>query len=76
VVAFLIVRALLFGIVVGGRFGGSRLQDSQPTMDLEIDLPCPWCYSQTNERDQACRSCGRRFGADRPGEFDAQLSDA
>jgi hypothetical protein len=26
------------------------------------DLPCPWCYSPTDEADSRCRSCGRLFG--------------
>ena len=26
------------------------------------DLPCPWCYSQTDAHDDRCGSCGRRFG--------------
>ena len=26
------------------------------------DLPCPWCLSQTDERDAYCPSCGQRFG--------------
>jgi len=26
------------------------------------DLPCPWCYAPTNERDSRCRGCGRSFG--------------
>jgi hypothetical protein len=30
--------------------------------DSDEDLPCPWCYSQTEASDERCRSCGRRFG--------------
>lgn len=26
------------------------------------DLPCPWCYSPTDETDTRCRGCGRKFG--------------
>jgi hypothetical protein len=26
------------------------------------DLPCPWCYSPTDELDSRCRGCGRSFG--------------
>lgn len=26
------------------------------------DLPCPWCFSQTDEQDEFCPSCGQRFG--------------
>ena len=26
------------------------------------DLPCPWCYSPTDEHDSRCRGCGRSFG--------------
>jgi len=26
------------------------------------DLPCPWCYSPTDENDSRCTSCGRTFG--------------
>ena len=26
------------------------------------DLPCPWCQAATGEDDQACPSCGQRFG--------------
>ena len=30
--------------------------------DIELDLPCPWCQTPTSEIDNACASCGRRFG--------------
>lgn len=26
------------------------------------DLPCPWCYSPTDEHDRRCTGCGRSFG--------------
>lgn len=26
------------------------------------DLPCPWCYAPTDEADNRCRGCGRKFG--------------
>lgn len=26
------------------------------------DLPCPWCYAPTDERDSRCSGCGRTFG--------------
>jgi len=30
--------------------------------DERGDLPCPWCYSPTDENDKRCRGCGRPFG--------------
>ena len=26
------------------------------------DLPCPWCQAPTNETDEHCPSCRRKFG--------------
>lgn len=26
------------------------------------DLPCPWCYAPTDELDNRCSGCGRKFG--------------
>lgn len=26
------------------------------------DLPCPWCYAPTDEKDSRCKGCGRKFG--------------
>jgi hypothetical protein len=31
-------------------------------LDVELDLPCPWCKGPTAEFDAVCPSCGRRFG--------------
>ncbi len=39
--------------------------DPVPVVDLvddEADLPCPWCRAATNDTDDHCPSCGRRFG--------------
>lgn len=30
--------------------------------DRGDDLPCPWCYAPTEERDQRCHGCGTAFG--------------
>lgn len=33
-----------------------------PRDERSDDLPCPWCYAPTDERDRRCRGCGRLFG--------------
>jgi hypothetical protein len=38
-----------------------RSDDGGPDEEL-VDLPCPWCGSQTGESDSACPSCHHRFG--------------
>ena len=30
--------------------------------DRSNDLPCPWCYAPTDEKDSRCKGCGRSFG--------------
>ena len=61
-IGLLMIPVASIGIVLGGRFGGSRIQDSSTVLDLDDDLPCPWCFAPTNEHDATCPSCGRRFG--------------
>lgn len=29
--------------------------------ETKDDLPCPWCYSPTDEGDARCPGCGRSF---------------
>jgi hypothetical protein len=51
------------GLVVLAR--GNRRQNINADLrvqDSDEDLPCPWCYSQTDSNDDRCRNCGRRFG--------------
>jgi hypothetical protein len=62
VIALLTVPLLICGIVLGGRFGLSRVREPAQTLDLNQDLPCPWCLSPTGEHDRSCPSCGRTFG--------------
>jgi hypothetical protein len=33
-----------------------------PRDERDDDLPCPWCYSPTEEGDKRCKGCGRLFG--------------
>lgn len=73
-IGLLLIPATSIGIVLGGRFGGSRLEDSSAALDLDDDLPCPWCFSPTSEHDTSCPSCGRRFGVVHNGEADASGS--
>lgn len=56
------------GALLGGRLGGSRVLDPEP-LDAQDDLPCPWCFAATSERDATCPSCHRTFGAPTEGEF-------
>lgn len=67
-IALLTVPILSIGIVLGGKFGGPRLQEASMTQELEEDLPCPWCFAQTTEQDPTCPSCGRRFGSPHGGD--------
>jgi hypothetical protein len=30
--------------------------------ERDDDLPCPWCYSPTEESDSRCSNCGQSFG--------------
>lgn len=41
---------------------GWKTVDSTSVIDLNDDLPCPWCLAPTSESDSACPSCGRSFG--------------
>ncbi len=39
--------------------------DPRLVVDLHAedrDLPCPWCNAATDEGDERCPSCDRRFG--------------
>lgn len=70
-IGLLMIPLASIGIVLGGKFGGSRIQDSSTALDLDDDLPCPWCFAPTNEHDTACPSCGRRFGMANAGGLDS-----
>lgn len=47
---------------------GRRRYDAYPNFVVSLhdqkdqDLPCPWCYSPTDEFDTRCSGCGRKFG--------------
>lgn len=73
-IALIMVPVLAIDIVLGNRFGRSRIQDSSTTLNLDVDLPCPWCFAPTSEQDRTCPSCGRRFGSTQAGELDATRS--
>ena len=54
----------LFALARHGRHE-TYVIDPRLVVDLaaeERDLPCPWCRAGTNETDERCPSCGRRFG--------------
>lgn len=56
----------LFALAKGVR-GNERFKiDPRPVVDVTDergdDLPCPWCYSPTDENDSRCTGCGRSFG--------------
>jgi hypothetical protein len=56
----------LFALAKGIR--GNEKFDVDPRLVVSLrderseDLPCPWCYSPTDENDSRCRGCGRSFG--------------
>jgi hypothetical protein len=56
----------LFALAKGIR--GNEKFDVDPRLVVSFrderseDLPCPWCYSPTDENDSRCRGCGRSFG--------------
>jgi hypothetical protein len=56
----------LFALAKGIR--GNEKFDVDPRLVVSLrderseDLPCPWCYSPTEEHDSRCRGCGRSFG--------------
>ncbi len=57
-----LIAASLIAVVIAA-FG--RGQETSPpfTSDgKETDLPCPWCLGPTDEADNACITCGQRFG--------------
>lgn len=56
----------LFALAKGVR-GNERFKiDPRLVVDVTDergdDLPCPWCYSPTDENDSSCTGCGRSFG--------------
>lgn len=55
----------LFALAKGVR-GGERFK-VDPRLVVTAnergdDLPCPWCYAPTAEKDRRCGGCGRQFG--------------
>jgi hypothetical protein len=56
----------LFALAKGIRGNEKFDVDSRLVVSLRDerseDLPCPWCYSPTEESDSRCRGCGRSFG--------------
>jgi len=71
VIALLTLPLMTTGIMLGGKFGSSRLRDAPTPLDLDDDLPCPWCFAATDEQDRTCRSCGRQFGTAHVGNTEA-----
>jgi ribosomal protein L37AE/L43A len=56
----------LFVLAKGVR-GNERFQSARRLVvsvrdERGDDLPCPWCYAPTHERDSRCNGCGRTFG--------------
>jgi hypothetical protein len=54
--------ALAKGIRGGQRFRMDPSLVVIPRDERGDDLPCPWCYSPTDEHDARCNGCGREFG--------------
>ncbi len=54
--------ALALGAKGNQRFKGGRRLVVSVGADRGDDLPCPWCYSPTDEADSRCGGCGREFG--------------
>ena len=54
--------ALAKGIRGNQRFLMSPGLTTSPKDQRGDDLPCPWCYGPTDERDARCTGCGRAFG--------------
>lgn len=56
----------LFALAKGIRGNHHYLIDPQLVVasrdERGDDLPCPWCYGPTTERDTRCSGCGRSFG--------------
>lgn len=56
----------LFALAKGIR--GNQRYKIDPRLVMSVrdergeDLPCPWCYAPTDERDNRCSGCGRKFG--------------
>jgi hypothetical protein len=49
-------------LALAGAGMAARVVRFSDLLGEDSDLPCPWCKAPTNETDQACRACGRRFG--------------
>ncbi len=66
--AFVLATATtgLFALAKGVRGGEKFRVDPGLVMasrgERGDDLPCPWCYAPTDERDARCNGCGRVFG--------------
>ncbi len=63
-IALLAVPVVVAGIVFENRPWTSRVGEDSTPINLDDDLPCPWCFAPTRENDASCPSCGRRFGLD------------
>jgi hypothetical protein len=56
----------LFALAIGVR--GQQRYEINPSLAANMrepkgeDLPCPWCYAPTDEKDRRCSGCGRSFG--------------
>ncbi len=61
-ISLLTVPLAIAATVFGQRSRTTPLKDESTTLDLDDDLPCPWCHAPTREKDLSCPSCGRRFG--------------
>ena len=66
VLVALVATTGLFALAMATR--GSQQYRLDPSLivarrdDRGDDLPCPWCYEPTQEKDSRCKGCGRSFG--------------
>lgn len=54
--------ALAKGLRGNEKFESDSSRVVRVTEERGDDLPCPWCYSPTDEHDRRCDGCGRSFG--------------
>ncbi|MGH3649225.1 MAG: hypothetical protein ACRDU9_00835 [Acidimicrobiia bacterium] len=68
------LEALVVAMATAGLFALARVvRDNErfkidPRLVVSVraerddDLPCPWCYAPTDEKDRRCGECGVAFG--------------
>ena len=57
-----IVVSLFVALLMAGGRGQEEPGTDVATLELNGDLPCPWCLAPTREDDRYCPTCGQRFG--------------